>query len=224
MKRKTQRKPGFGLIVCLILLWAAIDAPAALAHKVTVFAWLEGDTVHTESKFMGGRGSSAKNATIEVRDMQDRILLTGKTDPEGRFSFKIPEPVALKIVLLAGMGHQNQWIIEEAQVREALAGATETPAGPPPVDETEPADAPAERPRAPAPPPAIGCDQIERIVNQALDRKLAPLHSAMAEMKDPGPKIADVLGGIGYILGLVGLGAYLNARRRQRSGLRRDDS
>ena len=27
----------------------------ALAHNVTVFAWVEGDTVHVESKFSGGR-------------------------------------------------------------------------------------------------------------------------------------------------------------------------
>ena len=28
---------------------------AALAHKIIIFAWVEGDTVFTESKFSGGK-------------------------------------------------------------------------------------------------------------------------------------------------------------------------
>ena len=85
-------------------------APSAYAHKVTVFAWVEGDTVHTESKFSGGR--RARQATIEVYDDQDKRLLTGQTDDNGQFSFKIPEDSALRIVLHAGMGHQTSgaWI------------------------------------------------------------------------------------------------------------------
>jgi len=121
------------------------------------------------------------------------------------------------------MGHQNQWRIEEARVREALAGATAPPAPPPATAETKPPEVAAEPLPPQAPPASLSADQVEIIVNQALDRKLAPLLSAMAEMQDPGPTVGDVLGGIGYILRLVGLGAYLNARRRK-SSADRDES
>jgi len=80
-----KRKTGFGHLFVFLLLWAAIDTPAALAHKVNVFAWIEGDTVHTESKFSGGR--RAKGATVEVYDAADLLLLSGKTDDRGCFSF-----------------------------------------------------------------------------------------------------------------------------------------
>jgi nickel transport protein len=220
----TSTRPfGFGYILAILMLWTFLDASAALAHKVTVFAWLEGDTVHTESKFSGGR--RAKGATIEVYDAEEKLLLTGKTDDQGLFSFKIPKPSALKIVLLAGMGHRNQWQIQEAAVRQALAGTQSSPALPAPVSEVQ-APQQAAAPQGPPsdpPPSTLSAAQVERIVNQSLDRKLAPLLSAMAEMRDPGPSVTDVLGGIGYILGLVGLGAYLNARRR-RSGSHRDEA
>ena len=32
---------------------------------------------------------------------------------------------------------------------------------------------------------------------------------------DNGPAVTDILGGIGYILGLVGIGAYFNYRKKK---------
>ena len=40
------------LLTTIILIGSNINA---LAHKITVFGWVEGDTVFTESKFSGGK-------------------------------------------------------------------------------------------------------------------------------------------------------------------------
>ena len=37
----------------------------------------------------------------------------------------------------------------------------------------------------------------------------------VAELRQTGPTLTDVLGGIGYIIGLVGLAAYVRYRRKE---------
>lgn len=88
-----------------MVLLGLLAASDALAHKVTIFAWVEGDTVHTESKFSGGR--RVKDGKVEVFDPAGTRLLEGRTNDNGEFSFKAPQVSDLKVLLTAGMGHQN---------------------------------------------------------------------------------------------------------------------
>jgi nickel transport protein len=192
-----------GLLVLLLPI-------RALAHKVTVFAWVEGDTVHTESKFSGGR--VAKNARIEVYDAAGAKLLEGRTDDQGRFAFKPPRPEALRIVLIGGTGHQNEWRVAAEEFTDAPSPAI--PMGSPAAP-TESAAAP------PAPTPGkaenetltLSPGEFQTLIDQALDRKLAPIMHRLIAL-DQGPSLSDIVGGIGYIIGLVGLGAYIHSRRR----------
>ncbi len=96
-----------------LLLICAVAAPA-LAHRVVVFAYTEGDTVQTESKFMPN--TPVKQGKILVLDAKTgRQLLTGQTDDQGKFSFKIPPEAQkqdLKIVIEAGMGHRGEWLLK----------------------------------------------------------------------------------------------------------------
>jgi nickel transport protein len=203
------------MILTALMLVLLCPPRAALAHKVNVFAWVEGDTVHTESKFSGGR--QARQATIEVYDDQDNRLLTGRTDDTGKFSFKIPKATALRIVLIAGMGHQNEWRLDEAEVRRGLElGGDATPSAPADAPPPAPLTAVAESTPAAAktPPSGISAEAVQQIVEKTLDRKLQPIVSMLVESRQSGPALQDILGGIGYIIGLVGLGAYLKSRRR----------
>ena len=204
-------------ILAVLVLVVLAAAPVAQAHKVTVFAWVDGDTVHTQSKFSGGR--RAKQATIEVYDAGGDRLLIGKTDDNGEFSFKIPKASALKVVLIAGMGHQNAWQLSDAEIRQGLTVAGSAPAAPPASASGSPAPAVPVLPAAPqraaaaAGCPCLSAEAVQRIVEQTLDRKLQPVVSLLAETRQEGPTLQDVLGGLGYILGLVGLGAFIHARR-----------
>jgi nickel transport protein len=184
-----------------IFLLAAVSSPQA--HNVTVFAWVDGNTVTVEGKFSGGR--RPKNAPVEVFDSAGNLLLSGKTDDTGTFVFQIPRKTEMKVVLHAGMGHQAQWII----TAEDLEGADPLPAA---------VKSPPTRPASP--PPAASAvstgpteADIEQAVEKVLDRKLKPVMKLLAESRQAGPDLRDVLGGIGYIVGLVGLAAYLRYRR-----------
>ncbi|MFP3981633.1 MAG: hypothetical protein ACLFUY_09580 [Desulfobacterales bacterium] len=207
----------------------------AMAHRVTVFAWIEDQTVHTVSKFPGGNKISG--GTIKVYDDAGNLLVEGKTDEQGEFSFPIPENTALKIVMSAGPGHQGQWRLAEKEVRAALAGEQGSDTADTAGKKEDPAEenAPAEKTETPA---AQGSsdtsretasavnravdkavkdaveDALDRKLDEKLDRKLAPVMRMLSDLKDPGPSANEIFGGIGYIVGLFGVAAYIYSRRR----------
>jgi len=204
-----------GLVYALLFL--IIMTEYAFAHRVTVFAWVEGDTVYTESKFSGGR--KAKNAPIEVFDSQGRKLLEGKTDENGEFSFKAPKKTEMNIVLVAGMGHKGEWTISVDEFEEENSGNSQNPASQdikatPPDTVNEPESMPDE---TTVTSPCLTSEDVQDVVEKILDKKFKPVLTKLNKSLDPGhgPSISDIFGGIGYIFGLVGVGAYFNYRKKK---------
>ncbi len=107
-------RPLAALLPLLLFAILLCRPPAAMAHKVNVFAYTEGDTVYTESYFPDGR--PVEKGTIEVFDAAHRKLVEGKTDSEGRFSFPLPGRQDLTIVINASMGHRNQFILKKEEM------------------------------------------------------------------------------------------------------------
>ncbi len=208
-----KKKPNW---LVLFIMLSFIMTEHAFAHNVTIFAWVEGNTVYTESKF--SRGKKAKNAPIEVYDAKGKKLLKGKTNENGEFSFKAPQKTDMTIVLLAGMGHQAKWAISAKEFNGMDGGTIPQTAKKAPIV-TEP-----ENTIQPIPLSNSHYSEIELAVEKALDKKMEPLLDKklqpilkiLRESRQKAPSIGDILGGIGYILGLVGIGAYVNYRQGNR--------
>ena len=184
----------------------------AWAHGVAVFAWVEGDTVHVEGKFGGGR--RPVNAPVEVYDPQDNLLLKGVTDENGEFSFKVPQRTEMKVVLLAGMGHRGEWTIPISDLDAAVTDEESRKIVP------APGPVPAETLAVTTGSPRedseyVTTAEMEAAIENALDKKLKPMMRLLVDEKQSGPSMTDVLGGIGYIFGLVGVAAYVASRRKQ---------
>ena len=194
-------------VLVMIGLLGIICPAASQAHKVTVFAWAEGDRIYTESKFSGGK--RVKDGTITVFDSAGNRLLEGRTDENGEFSFKVPKVDDLSVVLKAGMGHGNSWKLSAAELGAPEGDASETlPA--PTVAET------LASPVAQSDAVGLSAQEIEAIIARQLEEKLRPLTRMVAAAQEKGPTLGDIFGGIGYILGLVGLGAYVRYRKENR--------
>jgi nickel transport protein len=84
-----------------------IAAVPASAHRVNIFAWVEGGRVFVECKYPDG--TKVHEGVIRVIDSAGKELLKGKTNDKGEFSFKAPKIDNLKVVLEAGMGHRAEW-------------------------------------------------------------------------------------------------------------------
>lgn len=103
--------------LCLVLLLAGSVLPSAvLAHKVNIFAYVEGGMVYSESYFPDGRPVTA--GKVMVFDSQEQLLLEGQTDAAGRFQFKLPELADLTLVIDAGMGHKNHFLLKKTASKE----------------------------------------------------------------------------------------------------------
>jgi nickel transport protein len=215
VKKWSLKMGRLSLFVIVLLL---LPLGQALAHNVTVFAWVEGDTVHVESKFSGGRRPVA--APVEIYDTRGDLLLKGVTDEKGEFSFKVPKKTGMKVVLLAGMGHKGEWTIPlsdlEAVGTETTAQAEEAYTPSSISTDSHQADA-ALLPEGGNPVPAgyVTAAEIRKAVEAALDTKLKPVMKLLVETRRSGPSVTDILGGLGYIFGLIGVAAYFSAKRRK---------
>lgn len=198
--------------ILLVLLGSFLVTGNALAHRVNVFAWAEGDTVYVESKFSGGK--TIIGGKIIVTDASGVEVLTGLTNDQGEFSFKRPQQTELKIILEAGMGHRAQWTLpaddgqadqsrsEKARAQNQLKNPGDQNYHRNPETQTAVYAGPSRT-------------EIEAIVEKALDKKMKPVLEMLAESRAKGPGISDILGGIGYIIGLVGVAAYFHSRKKK---------
>jgi nickel transport protein len=199
-----------------LLLTFGICSTPALAHRVLVFAYAEGDTIHVEGKFVPN--TPVRQGEVQVLDQKTgKVLLTGKTDNQGKFSFKIPAAAAaqkldLKIVMVAAMGHQGEWLLKAKSYLPGAKGTSTAPAPPSP---------PAAASPSPAAPGAksttVDSRVLEEVVNKALERQLAPVKEMLTELTIHRTSLPDVLGGLGYILGFFGLWAYFQSKRKKDS-------
>ena len=197
--------------VFLILAICVVTTPA-LAHRVLVYAYAEGGNILTESKFVPD--TPVRQGKILVQDQKTgQVLLTGQTDDLGKFSFKIPAAAAaqkmdLLIVAEAAMGHRGQWLLKADSY---LTGATPGKAAAPAPASATTAVTPGTK--------ATNVDQqaLAAAVNKALERQLAPIKEMLTELTIHRTSPTDIIGGIGYILGLFGLWAYFQSKRKKDS-------
>jgi len=204
MKNKCLRIQSFFVVWAVMLGVSLLLSGNAQAHRVNIFAWVEGDTVLVECKYPDGR--EVYEGVIRVLDSAGKELLNGKTNTKGEFSFKVPRQDDLTIVLEAGMGHRADWPLSKQDL--APAGESAVPSAPAPKTEAPSPAAKESAPGAASPLPA-GIDQA---IEKALDKKLAPVMRMLAEMREQKVRLTDVLGGIGYIIGLVGVAAYFKRK------------
>ncbi len=198
--------------ITLGVLFTLFSIGQASAHKFFVTAWVEGDRVYLEAAF--GDGSLAHNAEVIVSDEAGTVLLESNTNDQGEFSYKIEQKKPLKIKVKAGMGHQAEALIPLEEIELAFADE----AGPEPVNNESVASQATATQSTPAVAavPGLSRQEIQQIVEGALDKKLRPLIRKLATSENAEkPKLKDILGGIGYIFGLVGVGTYFHCRRKQ---------
>lgn len=188
--------------VCFIIFSTLFFSTVCFAHKVRIFAWGEGNIIHTESQFSGGR--PAQNATVTIINKRTgEELLRGTTNTKGLFEFPMPDSSIheIDIVVNSGDGHKNNWLYqlteqdtskEKDHAQEAQAKTSNTGSNVLPLTEA----------------------QLTTIINDSLEQKLAPIRQQLAEASEQKPDLKDILGGIGYIIGLAGIAAYMKSKKK----------
>mgnify|MGYP005847119703 FL=1 len=207
-----------GLLVFSLLLSMSLARPA-LAHRVLVFAFEEGGKIMVESKLVPD--TPVKGGRVTVSDKQSgQMLATGQTDAQGKFSCPIPPEAAarradLLVVVEAGMGHKGEWLLKADKYLPGGGppAAAAAPAAPtPPAASFDATGASA----GPAAKPVSGQD-LEAAVAKVMARELAPVKEMLAELTVHRTSLTDIIGGLGYILGIFGLWAYFLSKKPGKS-------
>ncbi|MFW5735177.1 MAG: hypothetical protein ACOCWR_08965 [Oceanidesulfovibrio sp.] len=193
--------------VLLTMLLIAAMATNAGAHKIMLNAWAEGDMIATETAF--GDGSAGNGASVTVTDAATgEEVLTGFADDTGFYEAQLPAEVIargndLRVVSNAGAGHQAETVVPA----EEFAAAPATPSAS--DDEALAESVPAVDPAA-----------LRALVGEAVREEIKPLRRELMSMRDTGPELSSIVGGVGYILGLFGVAALVGARRRRNEASR----
>ena len=98
-----------GSLIFMLFLLCCLPS-AALAHKVSIFAYIEGDTVYSESYF--SNGDPIAGGVVTVRDAQGKELLHGTTDANGHYNFPLPAKTDLYLTLDASLGHKASFTLK----------------------------------------------------------------------------------------------------------------
>lgn len=227
-------------VAASLALLAVLAAPA-LAHRVNVFAYVEGNDVVVECSY--SRSERVRFGDVEIFDAASgAALLAGKTDEKGEFRFPVPPAVRaakadLRIVLKAGEGHQNSTEVKAAEYLSATPTAAQdaaaaTPATPavsatvnppaapvaaagPVVAATAPVQTVSQTSGQGASAPALDAAALERIVEAAVEKKIAPLRAILVAEKEKGPGLTEIVGGLGWLVGLAGIAAYFAAKGKK---------
>ena len=187
------------LILIFTFLTIIMMDVSVFAHKVNVFAYVEGKKIYIESYFNDGK--KCIDSKIEVFDNQGNKLLEGLTDKEGKFSLEVPsEDGDLKVVLTASMGHRAEYSISADELRGAVGLIKEEPEEPVSIVSSETS--------------LVDLKEIQSIIEDTLDEKLKPIMREIKKSREDKISSTEIIGGIGYIIGIFGIIAYFLSRKR----------
>jgi nickel transport protein len=208
---------GIALVPVFLILFLLVSVPVAFAHKVKVFAYGEGEHIVTKSYFSNGKGVQNGHITV-LDDGSRKTLIEGKTDTGGMFQFAIPLEakqgnIDLHIILETGEGHRAEWLLAAEEYIEGpgVQGSEE-----------QVNDSSEKQVRERSLPSSLAdiaseCNEedIARIVEEVLDKKLAPVKEMILKSQEQKPRLQDIMGGVGYIIGLAGIVAYMSSRKKK---------
>lgn len=196
------------LAICL----AGAPLPA-LAHKVIASVFASGDQIEGEVGL--SNGEMAANQTVEVFDGAGTKLGEATTDSDGFFVFTPDQPVKHVFRADLGAGHVAHAEMEAGDVA-AIVGAG-NPAEPKPVGAGGGRAAAQAATIAFAPSPTVAgatlTDEEQAVIARIVRDEMRPLRKEIMAYKEKND-LQTILGGIGYILGLAGIGFYVAANRK----------
>lgn len=173
------------------------------AHGLNLFAAPEGDAIRGSVYFASG---PAKNITVKVFGPDGALLGETVSGEDGAFLWTPPQRCDLRFVAETVDGHRGEFVIPASELPESLPAAN-LPPEPAPTSA-----APQVSPSVSAAPMEI---DLQRLIESAVSREVQPLR-AQLDALEHATRLRDALGGIGYIVGVVGLLAWFKGRAARR--------
>jgi nickel transport protein len=187
----------------LILICTLILTPLpALAHKVIAGVFPAGEAIEGELGF--SNGDMAVGQEVIVYGPDGAELGRTVTDADGFFLFTPTRPVAHTFKADLGAGHVADVTMPADEVADILGVEAE-------ASDTPVLAAPAERGATIT--VASLSDEERAAIAKIVRDETRPLRREIAAYREHND-LQSILGGIGYIIGLFGIGFYVAARKK----------
>ncbi|MDY0096645.1 MAG: hypothetical protein RBT80_28430 [Candidatus Vecturithrix sp.] len=207
MPEKCTAKQSFAvfLLSALLLLSSGLWCEA---HKVKMFASAEGNVITGYVYFT--TGGKPKNATVLVQDHAGNLLAEITANEQGEFSYTAEAQQDYVFVLNLADGHRASFTVKAEELSTALPAPAPEPA---PASQTKRATETPKHIPGNSTNPQISFEEFEKIVDKAVAKQIRPLREQL-DQYEAKVRLHDILGGIGYIIGLMGFGYFLRARKK----------
>lgn len=186
----------------------------AFAHRLNVFAYSQADQVCVEASFQGGR--PAMNSDVKFINKAGQVFLSAKTSEDGKVCMALPagfEPSPLTVIVNAGEGHENRWTLNKEDFSQFIGEKKDASVTLVPPDS---AKKPVER-NSDQDPKIYSQKQLDEAIRKTREdaelNYIAPLRKQLAEASQPKITWKDIFGGIGWLVGLGGLFAWITTRK-----------
>lgn len=187
------------------LLAVLLLAGTAWAHRVHIFAVVDGRRVLCQGYF-ASRKHPTKNCRIDVLLPDGAALTRGRTNDKGEFTFEATRRADLKIVLNAGSGHRAEWTVRASELPADLPAGAGSAVAEPVRDSGVPSTARASG-------AAVDEARVKAIVRSVVQPQILELRAEIKAAEQKGPGLTEIIGGIGYIVGIAGVVMYARAAR-----------
>ncbi len=196
----------------IILFLFLIISSKVWAHKISIFAYVEGNYIQGQVYF--NDGSPAKLAKVTLLPARGhKILGETKTDKEGNFKLLIPKGVEgkVRVVALAEMGHRAE--INLSLKPEAKGPQKGEPSFPGAQDFMAP---PAQTENPASAGVLLNKEELKALIHQEVEKEVAPIREILEQLVKQlqKPSFSEIFGGIGYIFGFFGILAWAYSKRK----------
>ena len=160
----------------------------AHAHRINILALPEGTLINGYVYYADG--APASGLPVHVRDVSGNSVTTLETDGEGRFTYQPDDSDTLVFVVETADGHRAETAVDfDSMKSDSVNGVFQSA----------------------VPTAGLGSEDIQRIVQH----EIAPLRIQL-DAYERQTRFRDILGGIGYIVGVTGLWAWWKSRHGDR--------
>ncbi len=205
-----------------VLLATPFCSSTAFAHKMYVLAETDGATIHGEVYFRGG--SPARDIAVTAFGPSGARMAQTTTDQDGKFTLEAKVRCDHRLMVQTTDGHGVDFTVFADELPKELPPRGKMPDI---AEKSMLEDATATKTAARTA-ATIDCQQLESVREE-----IAGLRSGINECRkeiwkyQQQIRFRDIMGGIGWILGIAGIAFYFLGLRRKQSNskhLSSDDS
>ena len=188
-----------GAAICAVLvMW--LPAAAAEAHSVYIFAYPDNSQICTSSYFSAR--NKVRGGLVRMSAASGELLAEAQTDEQGQACFPPPESGQdLVFTVEAGDGHRAEFKLSASDIESAKASES----GRESIGLGEAAGAASDI-------------YAGGLTSDDLRQALSPIMRKLAEMESEQKSrvnLKDIIGGLGWLIGLAGAGLWAAGRKTQ---------